>query len=167
MAILMAAAVAAVIVLTANRSATTAVRTNSIPAAQPITKSPGSPPPANPDPTPVAGIFDGSGGAFPSGIFACRNRWVGQVGTTWRTIYAGATPADPALVAGSGTPGIRYIVNVYDANHDIHAERSGRVDAPAGAQGGLKIQSVSANIMTLVSDSGQTLHFDVDSLSFV
>lgn len=102
-------------------------------------------------PTLTAGVFAHPGQTpFAADVFSAHSLYQGQVGSQWLYVYAGETWTNYVTRQGHG--GLR----VY--NSDKHL--LGVYAAPAAAQW-LTIASAHGSVLTLTSDSGATLTFNL------
>jgi len=121
------------------------------------------PPPHQPDPARTAGIDnDMHQGPFPATEFTVRNFWQGPVGPAWMLVYAGATrDAAGTTVQGS----LRLYNEPIDANGDYHLVPIGTYAAPNGA-GALTMTAATGDVLSLRTDGGSTLSFNLQTLQF-
>ncbi|MGH7904283.1 MAG: hypothetical protein ACREPA_09190 [Candidatus Dormibacteraceae bacterium] len=117
-----------------------------------------------PDPMPVAGISEVRQGPFSPMEFTVRNSWIGPQGSSWLFVYAGGGRVNP----GEGpavVPGLRIFVMSRDAEgHDHEAAAGTYLDRSADSA--LTVTSVTASLMTLRTDTGQVVRFDLRARRF-
>ncbi len=92
---------------------------------------------------------------FSSSAFSANSVYRGWVGSSWVYVYAGAAHANGSATQSGGA------VRVYDKNLTL----VGVFTAP-GATQWVRITSVQGDILTLVTNTGATLTFDMTSDTF-
>lgn len=113
---------------------------------------------STPHPTETAGITNGqNAGPFSACELLVQNTWQGPVNGRWEVVYAGATHHD--LAACNDPQGALVI---FDRST---AAQIGWYTAPAGAKS-LAITSVNDEVMTLRTDTGATLTFNLATNTF-
>jgi hypothetical protein len=137
-----------------------AVSPNQKPLA-PLGSAPGAP-----DPTPGTGIVTTRvQPPFSAMEFTVRNEWIGPlVSGRALEIYAGGERVDP----GGGPdvePAVRaYVLTRDQGGHDSLAPAGTYVDS--SASGPLSVTSVSGQTMSLRTDGGQSVAFDMQTMTF-
>jgi hypothetical protein len=107
-------------------------------------------------PTLTSGIFAHPGHVpFTAAEFSPTSLYRGQVGSRWEFVYAGEAWTNAAAKQGNGA------LRIYDS----HQTLLGVFTAPGAAQS-LTISSVHGNIVTLASDTGATLTFNLATDTF-
>jgi hypothetical protein len=101
------------------------------------------------------GVFDTQEAPIPGGVITVTSMWGGTVGSVHYCVYAGASASDPAQ--GLVTVQTYAVTGEHLKDQDY--------PAPAGT-GSLRIVSASGHRLTLVTGSGKTLVFDVDTRTF-
>ncbi len=109
-----------------------------------------------PTPTFTSGIFQGGSDAFVNRDFGSANHWVGEVSGTWYDVFAGVRH-DPG--ADTNRHGALIVISCANPCQTGHQQTS-RYDAPTGTAG-VKITGVTGTTITLVSETGATLTFDL------
>jgi hypothetical protein len=124
------------------------------------------PPPPSTLPARVPGIVSTglNEGPFPPGEFTVSNVWTGPFAGVWYLVYAGE-----ALNPSTGDPvggGIRIYSLPIDPNAADQSLRFVGAFAAPGSPGKLTIATASGNVLTLSTDSGSTLRFDLATNTF-
>jgi hypothetical protein len=115
-----------------------------------------------PAPTRQAGIVNMQQGPFLSSVFTVRNFWQGPVGSDWVLAYAGAKPSADSTASQGGI--VLYTETVNQAGgFDMHP--LGTFLAPAGSPA-LTITAVQGNLLTVRSEAGRTLSFNLQTHQF-
>lgn len=130
----------------------------------------GSIPPFSPQPAPAgvtcanpgfslpAGIITAGQGPFDTTSFPVHNSWGGRVGTDWIVVYAGGQSSHhdgvPDLAA------VRLFEENETANHCAY-DQNLLGDFTLSGHQSLTITAVSGNIMSLKTDDGNTVTFDL------
>jgi hypothetical protein len=109
-------------------------------------------------PARTRGLFDGGGaGPFPADSFVIRNGWHGPFAAVWYIIYAGGYPDDQGDVTQGG---VRIYALAIDPNApDQNLSLVG--DYPAITSDALTIESVHGPTVTLQTDNGSQITFDL------
>lgn len=118
---------------------------------------------ANPGYTPQAGIYDFGQAPFSAGSFPVRNSWSGLVGSDRLEVYAGGQSSNH-----DGTPdlaAVRVVEANETANH-CHYEWRPLGDYTLVGHRWLKITAVNGTVMTLTTDDGATVTFDLVARRF-
>lgn len=101
-------------------------------------------------------------GPFPGGEFAVRNFWSGPVAGRWLLVYAGG----PRSMGGQVTGGaLRLFSQPLDPNVGNDMTPVGEFLLPT-ARSALTILSVQGEVMTLQTDTGRVVRFDLATSSF-
>jgi hypothetical protein len=125
-------------------------------------KQPAQLPTAQPAPTRQAGIFNVQQGPFLSSIFTVRNSWQGPIGSNWVLAYAGAKPnADGTVDQG----GIALYTETANAAGGFDLHPLGTFLAPSDNPT-LTITAVQDNLITVRSENGHTLTFNLQTHQF-
>lgn len=113
---------------------------------------------STPHPTETAGITNSqSAGPFSACKLLVQNMWQGPVNDRWEVVYAGATHHD--LAACNDPQGA---LAIFDRNT---AAQIGWYTAPTGVKS-LTIIAVNGDVMTLRTDAGATLTFNLATDKF-
>jgi hypothetical protein len=104
------------------------------------------------------GIVDQRQGPFSAAEFAVTNMYRAPVGARWLFAFAGATRDE------SGQPA-QGALRVYQMTASGAYTFVGLYPAPSGT-GALRVSAGRGAVLTLATDSGQSLTFDLDSLSY-
>ena len=113
-------------------------------------------PPADAGLTP--GIVDQRQGPFSAAEFAVGNMYRAHVGSRWLFVFAGATKAPDGQAQQSA-------VRVYQMASDGTYSFVGQFVSPV--QGGvLSVSAAAATTLSLTSDTGQSVSFDLSALTF-
>jgi hypothetical protein len=101
-------------------------------------------------------------GPFLSSIFTVRNSWQGPIGSNWVLAYAGAKPnADGTVDQG----GIALYTETANAAGGFDLHPLGTFLAPSDNPA-LTITAVQGNLITVRSENGHTLTFNLQTHQF-
>ena len=130
-------------------------------SAAPKGAGPKDPDGARPSSDPVgleawpSGIFDDQEAPFPAAQYLVQNRWQQDVGLNHVVVYAGALGSDES----------QGVLVLQILSMDLSRVSTREVLGSSGS-GALRITAAAGHILTVRSDSGSTLRFDVDGSSF-
>jgi hypothetical protein len=113
---------------------------------------------ANPGFSRQSGIYNFGQAPFSAGSFPARNSWLGLVGTDWLEVYAGGQSSNH-----DGVPDLAAvrIVEVNETANHCHYEWKPLGDYTLGGHRWLKISAVNGTTMTLTTDDGATVTFNL------
>jgi len=131
--------------------------------AQAPTPDPGAPP----EPTLVAGLSDVLQGPFEPSIFSLQNQWQGPIGsdTHWMMVGAGAKKNETDGGVGPAAVSIYEFTTTPEGHYAGNFAHVGLFVAPTDS-GLLTIVSVSGSLVELRTEGGETLWFNLVSLTF-
>lgn len=111
-----------------------------------------------------SGIFGSPQPPFPAGWFVANNMWTGQANGVWWWVFAGQVGVDQSA-AGDG--GLVLLEASVSATVDGPSQQLGPYLVGSSSTGGLKVASVSGNILNLVNSSGGSCQFDLATTAYL